>query len=147
MSTMEHTALDMSTFLLGAYEIGDMIKSSAEVATYLYWKQELEQCDEVQALIQQLNRKKELYEECQRFGHFHPDYHAALDEVKRIENKLDEIAVVQQFKVAEEELDDLLYQTSVTLAHAVSDSIKVPTNKLIPESGCSNGGSCSGKCS
>lgn len=146
MSVMEVQALDMATLLMKAYDVGDLINASKEVEEYLYWKQEIDASDEVKAIVRKLNSKKELYEECQRFGHYHPNYHAALDEVKKVEQELDQVHEVKQFKLAEERLDDLLYEVSTTLAYAVSDSIKVPSNKLITEGGCASGGPCSGGC-
>jgi cell fate (sporulation/competence/biofilm development) regulator YlbF (YheA/YmcA/DUF963 family) len=147
MSTMEVKTIDMSTLLMQAYEVGDLINSSQEVSAYLSWKREVEQSSEVQAIIKKLNDKKELYEECQRFGHFHPDYHAAMEAVKQVEAELDAIEIVKQYKLAEEQLDDLLYTVSSSIAHAVSETIKVPSNKLLPSGGGCSGGSCSGKCS
>lgn len=148
LSIMESRALDMSTLLTQAYEIGDLINSSTEVAEYLYWKEAVQQSQEVQKIVKKLERKKELYEECQRFGHFHPDYHAAMEEVKKVEEELEQFEVVKRFKFAEEQLDDMLYEVSNTIASSVSESIKVPSNKLLPSGGgCSTGGACSGKCS
>lgn len=147
MSVMEKNALDMSALLTGAYELGDMVLASQEAAEYFRWKAVMAEDPDAQAWIRQLQRKKELFEECQRFGHFHPEYHRAMDEVKAVQEKLDAIESVRRFKEAEERLDDLLYEISEIIAHSVSDTIKVPTNKLLPESGgCSSGGSCSGKC-
>jgi cell fate (sporulation/competence/biofilm development) regulator YlbF (YheA/YmcA/DUF963 family) len=147
MSVMEKTALDMAAVLMKAYQLADMINGSAEVADYLYWKDMLDQDAEVKALVQQLDRKKELFEECQRFGHFHPDYHKALDDVKQIEHQLEQIDSVIQYKASETKLDELLYDISTTIAFSVSDTIKVPSNNPLPsEGGCSTGGSCSGGC-
>ncbi|MEX2416587.1 MAG: YlbF family regulator [Paenibacillaceae bacterium] len=147
MSVMEKTALDMAAVLMKAYQLGDMINGSAEVVDYLYWKDFLDQDTEVKALVQQLDRKKELFEECQRFGHYHPDYHKALDGVKQIEHQLEEIESVARYKASEAKLDELLYDISTTIAYAVSDTIKVPSNNPSPsEGGCSAGGSCSGSC-
>ncbi len=147
MSVMEKTALDMAAVLMKAYHLGDMINGSAEIADYLYWKDFLDQDPEVKDLVAKLERKKELFDECQRFGHFHPDYHRALDEVKEIELQLEKIESVAQFKAAETRLDELLYEISTTIAYAVSDTIKVPSNNPLPsEGGCSTGGSCSGSC-
>jgi len=147
MSVMERTALDMATVLMKAYHLGDMINGSAEVADYLYWKEVLAKDVEVNNLILKLERKKELFDECQRFGHFHPDYHKALDEVKQIEQQLDEIEVVISYKASETKLDELLYDISTTIAYSVSDTIKVPSNNPLPsQGGCSTGGSCSGSC-
>lgn len=147
MSTAISGSLDMSAVLLRSYELGDLIKASKEAADYLYWKQQVEQSPEAGEWIQKLQQKKQLFEECRRFGHFHPDYHAALDEVKRVQEQLDAIDCVKRFKEAEDRLDDLLYEVSATIAGSVSESIKVPANKLLPESegsGCSAG--CGGGC-
>lgn len=146
MSVMEAQALDMSALLMYAYDIGELINASSEVATYLYWKNIMEHDEEVQNKMKEFARKKELFEECQRFGHFHPDYHAAMEQVKIVEQQLDQIDCVKQYKQAWERVDDLLYEVSTTIAHAVSDSIKVPSNKLITTGGCASGGSCSGNC-
>ncbi len=147
MSVMEKTTLDMAAVLMNAYHLGDMINGSAEVADYLYWKDLLDQDPEVKALVKKLENKKELFEECQRFGHFHPNYHKALDEVKGIELELEKIESVAKFKASEAKLDELLYEISTTIAYSVSDTIKVPSNNPLPnEGGCSTGGSCSGSC-
>lgn len=147
MSIMEQNALDMAAVLLKAYEIGDLINHSREIEQFLDSKRNMQESDEVQTLIRALDRKKELYEECQRFGHFHPDYHAALEEAHKAQEALDGHPLVQQFKHAEESMDDLLYSVSQIIAHSVSESIKVPSNQLLPSTGgCASGGSCSGNC-
>ncbi|WP_240417462.1 YlbF family regulator [Paenibacillus periandrae] len=153
MAVTEAQTLDMSAILMQAYDLGDMIKSSAETAEFLYWKQRLDQDAQVSGLVRQFDKKKELFEECQRFGHFHPDYHAALGQVQEIQNQLDSLESVRRFKLAEERLDNLLYSVSQTIAHSVSDTIKVPSNDPLASGGscstgsCSTGGSCSGGCS
>ena len=78
------------------------------------------------------------------------DYKITLDTEKQIRDGINaqvELAF-NKFKEAEEKLDELLHDVSKTIAHAVSESIKVPSNKILPDTGgCSSGGSCSGKCS
>jgi cell fate (sporulation/competence/biofilm development) regulator YlbF (YheA/YmcA/DUF963 family) len=150
MAIMESTSetLDMSAVLLTAYELADMIKYSADTADYLYWKERKENDPEVQRLTAEFNKKRQLFEECERFGHFHPNYHEALDQVKAIEAQLAEIEAYSRFQQAEKQLDELLYSVSELIAHAVSDTIKVPSNDPLAASGggCSTGGGCSGKC-
>ncbi|KIL41152.1 regulator [Gordoniibacillus kamchatkensis] len=147
MSIMEVQTLDMAAILMQAYEVGDLINRSQEAADFLYWKQVMEQDPEAQRLIRELEKMKELFEETQRFGHYHPNYHEALDKVRAVERKLDGIPSVARYKEAEDRLDELLYSVSETIAKSVSESIKVPSNKLEPIGhGCSSGGSCSGKC-
>jgi cell fate (sporulation/competence/biofilm development) regulator YlbF (YheA/YmcA/DUF963 family) len=66
--------------------------------------------------------------------------------VNEVQKRLEQIEAVRRFKEAEERLDDLLYTISTTIAHAVSDTIKVPSNNPLPGAGsCGSGGSCA-KC-
>lgn len=141
--TPEMTGLDISQVMLMAYELGDMINHSREAAEYLHWKKVVESSADIQEVVRLLARKKEAFADCERFGHFHPDYHRALDEVKEVEQQLDQFEAVRQYKKAEQELDDLLYEMSRTIAHAVSESIKVPSNNPLPvQGGCGSGGPC-----
>lgn len=142
MQTAVREELDMAQVLLMAYELGDMINQSYEVDEYLRWKRKVESAPEIQEKIRHLARKKELFAECERFGHFHPEYHRALDEVKEAERELDQFEAVRKYKEAEQALDDLLYDMSKTIAHAVSESIKVPSNHPLPVKGCGSGGAC-----
>lgn len=146
LSTIEldTRTLDMSAVLMQAYEIGDLINISEEVTRYLYWKDRVENDPEVQRQMRRFAREKERFEECERFGRFHPDYHAAVDAAKEAQAELDQLEAVRNFKEAEEALDDLLHSISETIAYAVSETIKVPSNKLLPSSGCGSG-NCS-KC-
>lgn len=140
--------MNMSILLTEAYELSEMINHSAEVADYLYWKQIMEQDEQVQAAIRSFEQAKVMFQEAERFGHFHPNYHEAMETASEKEKELNRFEVVQRFKQAEEALDELLHDISKTIAFAVSEQIKVPSNKLVPESGgCGAGGSCSGNCS
>lgn len=135
------SSLDMGSLLLSAYELGDWINQSAEVAEYLYWKSVVNQSEEVKLLQAQFAKAKELFEECQRFGRFHPNYHEAKDKVKQIEKQLAEIECVSKFKASEQAVDDMLYEVSRLIAESVSDTIKVPGNER-SLGGCGSGGSC-----
>jgi len=144
MSVTERVTVDMAEVLTYAYELGDMINNSTAVSDYLFWKQRVEESAEIQALVQKLNAQKELFEETQRFGHFHPNYHEAKDRVKAVELELEQFEAVSKFKTAEAELDGILYQMSEIIAYSVSDTIKVPSNDPNPSSGCGcgSGGKC-----
>lgn len=147
MAVMESHTMDMSAILLGAYELADMIKLSAETADYLYWKRLVEENEEVGKLTKEFTKQKERFAECERFGHYHPNYHEALEQVNKVQAQLDALEPVRRFKEAESRLDELLYEVSQLVAHSVSDTIKVPSNDpLAAGGGCSSGGSCSGKC-
>lgn len=143
MSVSQNT-VDMAELLTNAYELGDMINESTAVSDYLYWKQQVANDMEVQQLVKKLDAVKELFEETQRFGHFHPNYHEAKDRVVEVEKELEQFEAVRKFKLAEMELDDMLHQMSETIAYAVSESIKVPSNDPNAHSGgCGGGGKCS----
>jgi len=135
--------IDMAGLLTAAYELGDMINRSADTADYAYWKSQVQQNEEVKQLVKKFDKAKEKFEECQRFGRFHPDYHAAKDEVTAIQRQLDEHDCVQRFKRAEQALDELLHDVSSLIARAVSEDIKVPANESSAGGGCGSGGSCS----
>ncbi|WP_081667297.1 YlbF family regulator [Paenibacillus pinihumi] len=134
--------LDMAGLLLNAYELGDMIIDSADVADYLYWKTVVAADEEVQELKKAFLKAKDFFQECQRFGRFHPDFHAAKDKVKQIQSVLDSHECVRRYKEAEVAVDQLLYEISHLIATSVSDTIKVPGNESVG-SGCGSGGSCS----
>ncbi|WP_274655137.1 YlbF family regulator [Paenibacillus humicola] len=138
----ETSVLDMAALLLTAYDIGDMVNQSAEVAEYAYWKTAVERSDDVRKLALQFQKAKEQFEECERFGRFHPNYHEAKEKVEAIQRQLDEIECVSRFKSAELAVDALLHDIAAQIAGAVSDTIKVPGNDPLPK-GCGSGGSCS----
>lgn len=141
---MENVPADMVLLLSRAFELGDSLKHSEFAAEYVYWKDQVHQDAEVQSLTKQFAKAKEKFTECERFGRFHPDYNAALDQVYAMESRLDQVESVRKYKAAETSLDELLNDISRTLAYAVSVSIKVPDNDPNPKaSGCGNGGSCS----
>lgn len=151
MSIMEADALDMSTLLLEAYDLGDRINHSAEMVDFLYWKHRMNEDAKVGQLLRQFQRHKELFEECERFGHFHPDYHAAMDAVKAFQAEMDEYETIRQYKEAESRLDNLLHSVTKLIAQSVSEMIKTPGHDDSASGGgcsggCSSGGSCSGNC-
>lgn len=135
--------LDMTDIVLMSYELGEIINQSAEVADYLYWKSVVDQDAEVQAGVKLLDKAKELFQDCERFGRFHPDYHAAKDRVREAQAHLDTFEAVRSFKAAEQVVDTMLYDVSRLIADSVSETVKVPSNDPNPKgSGCGGGGSC-----
>jgi cell fate (sporulation/competence/biofilm development) regulator YlbF (YheA/YmcA/DUF963 family) len=125
-------SLDMAEILMEAYQLADRINESEEVRRYLHLKERLDADPEVRRLIGEFRRKKEKFEEAQRFGHFHPDYHAAKEEAESFQEKMARHPLIAEFLQAEEQLDRLLNEVSRTIAHAVSESVRVPVNDPRP---------------
>lgn len=147
MSVKERESLDFALLLSKTGELSDAMLRSVEMADYLYWKERKEADPEVARLASKLAKAKERFEECERFGHFHPNYHEALDEVNSVLAELEEVESAREFKRSEEALDKLLYDVSVVIARAVSDSVKVPGNDPLPSGGCGGGSGCGSGCS
>ncbi|MGM0873539.1 MAG: YlbF family regulator [Bacillota bacterium] len=104
-----------------------------------------------QQLIYQFTKTKDLYDDVQRFGKYHPDYRKISKDMRDIKRELDLNESVSNFKKAENELQALLDEISVQLGHAVSQHVKVPTGNPFFESscggGCGSGGGCGCKVS
>ena len=128
-------SLDMAEILMEAYQLADRINDSEEVKRYLRLKERLDSDPEVRRLIGEFRRKKEKFEEAQRFGHFHPDYHAAKEDAESFQEKMARHPLVAEFLEAEEKLDRLLAEVSRTIARAVSESVRVPVNDPRPIKG------------
>ncbi len=137
--------IDMAELIERSYELADMINQSQEVAEYLAAKNRMEQDEEAVRLRRLFARKKEEYEDVQRFGKYHPDYNRISAEVRELKRSIEILDSVQAFKRAETRLDEMLYMVSRTIADAVSENIKVPSNNPFLEAlsqGCGTGGSC-----
>jgi cell fate (sporulation/competence/biofilm development) regulator YlbF (YheA/YmcA/DUF963 family) len=143
MSVRERQALDYALLLNTAHDLSQSMLRSVQIADFLYWKSRLQVDHDATVWMKKLERAKDRFVECERFGHFHPNYHEALEAVQQIEHEGEQIESVKEFKRAEQQLDELLYDVSVLVAHSVSDSIKVPSNNPLPKGGgCGSGGSC-----
>ncbi|HEX7056591.1 MAG TPA: YlbF family regulator [Bacilli bacterium] len=146
MSVAEKKAIDMGELLLKAYELSDLIKNSAEAAQYLQYKRELANDPLAQSAIREFNKLKERFEECERFGRRHPDFYDTMKKTRHALAEVNAIESVKRYREAEKNLDELLNLVSRTIAHAVSETVKVPSNNPLPsESGCGSCGS-SGHC-
>lgn len=141
-----------SEILLQTYDLLDMINNSDELMTYFKYKGLVDEDEELKNLRKELRKANELYEETQRFGHFHPNYDDAKERIDKILIEINKNPNYNHYKKAEDELNDLFYLISNTLASSISTSIKVPKyNDLITGDSCSTGncsscgikGSCS----
>lgn len=95
-----------------------------------------------QGLISQFTKTKDLYEDVQRFGKYHPDYRRITKDMREIKRELDLNESVYSFKKAENELQALLDEISMQIGQAVSEHVKVPSGNPFFDTGSSCGGGC-----
>ena len=106
---------------------------------------------ELVSKIQAFNKTKELYEDVQRFGKYHPDYQYVMKTIRAQKRELDLDERIATLKLAENDYQDLLDEISVIIAHTISPAVKVPvSNPFFASSaggcstgGCGTGGGCS----
>lgn len=126
--------------IMSTYDLADMINQSEEVIEYLKNKKELEENPEVIKLKKQLSDARDFYEEAQRFGHFHPNFHEAKEKVDKVLAEINKNEIVKKYKKSEDNLNELLFLVSNTLASTVSPSIKVPrADNLMDDPFCTTG--------
>lgn len=99
---------------------------------------------ETQRKISRFVNLKELYEEVQRFGKYHPDYKRVMTQIRECKRDMDLDPLVAAFKLAENDLQHLLDEISMLVGGAVSEHIKVPTGNLFFDTASSHGGGCGG---
>ncbi len=96
--------------------------------------------------IKAFSRLKEHYEDVQRFGKYHPDYHTIMKKIREQKRALDLNEKIAALKIAENEYQDLLDEVSLMIGKSVSEAVKVPVSNpfFSTDSGCSTGGCGSG---
>lgn len=140
IATMEYVSI-----IDRAERLGSIIYESDVMKEYLAKKEALAQDKEAQSLIKAFNHIKEHYEDIQRFGRYHPDYHEIMKKVRSTKRAMDVHESVAAYKVAERNLQNLLDEISEILAFSVSEQIKVPKDgAFLKDSGCGcgSGGGC-----
>ena len=128
--------------------LGKLILQSEIADDYRRSLYKLKKNKHAQELISQFNKMKDLYEEVQRFGKYHPDFKTVTKEIRELKRQLDLNECIATFKKSEEAIQSLLDEISVIIGGAVSEHIKVPTGNPFFDSisscggGCGSGGSC-----
>jgi cell fate (sporulation/competence/biofilm development) regulator YlbF (YheA/YmcA/DUF963 family) len=130
-----------------AEELAQMVLESDIVEQYQICLYKLQTNKETQEKINRFVNLKELYEEVQRFGKYHPDYKRVMSQIREYKRDMDLDPHVAEFKLAENDLQSLLDEISMLVGGAVSKQIKVPSgnpffDKGSHGSGCGGGGSC-----
>jgi cell fate (sporulation/competence/biofilm development) regulator YlbF (YheA/YmcA/DUF963 family) len=140
-------SLDQAALLEESMLLAEMVSKSSIAQIYRSSKYLLEKDKNAQKLIDDFSEMKEKYDEVQRFGKYHPDFHKISSEVRTLKRELDFHDTIAAFKKAEKELENLLIECSRILAYSVSEQIKVPTgNPFFDESSCSGGCGSGGSC-
>ncbi|OIK14062.1 regulator [Bacillus sp. MUM 116] len=130
-----------------ADELAKMILESDVVEQYQISLYKLQHNRESQRKIKRFVSVKDLYEDVQRFGKYHPDYKKIMTEVRECKREMDLDPLVADFKLAENDLQTLLDKVSILIGGAVSEHIKVPTGNPFFDTGHSCSGGCgSGSC-
>ncbi|WP_075981042.1 YlbF family regulator [Bacillus massilinigeriensis] len=127
-----------------ANELAKMILESDVAENYRTHLYRMKTNKSTQQKIQAFVKMKDLYEEVQRFGRYHPDYKKVMMSIRETKREMDLDEHVANFKKAENDLQSLLDEVSVIVGHSVSEHIKVPTGNPFFESSCSSGGCGSG---
>lgn len=142
ITTMVHVELlDQSD------QLATMILNSTIMDQYRRAYTDLKNDDIAQNLITEFNNLKSDYEDIQRFGTYHPDYRSIMRDVRRAKRKMDMNDKVATFKIVERELQQLLDEISESIAHSVSEQIKVPKDgAFLTDSGCGTGCGTGGTC-
>lgn len=129
-------------------QLAQMVLESEIAEQYRISLYRLQNNKEAQQKISRFVSLKELYEEAQRFGKYHPDYKRVMAEIRGCKREMDIDPFVAEFKLAENDLQSLLDEISILIGGAVSPQIKVSTGNPFFETksthgaGCGSGGSC-----
>lgn len=133
-----------------ADEISAMILSSEQAQKLRNAYDDVYSDESLVHQISAFNRMKEQYEDVQRFGKYHPDYHTIMKQIRQQKRSLDIDERVANLKVAENDFQDLLDELSLIIGKSVSEAVKVPvsnpffaTSSSSCGTGCGTGGGCS----
>lgn len=130
-----------------AEQLAEMALESDIVEQYQICLYKMQNNKTTQEKIRRFVGLKELYEEVQRFGKYHPDYKRVMTQIREFKREMDLDPHVADFKLAENDLQNLLDEISMFVGTAVSKNVKVPAGNpfFSTEShggGCGSGGSC-----
>lgn len=123
-------------------QLAEMILQSDVVEYYQSCLNNIKKNKNTQKKIRDFVKEKELYEDVQRFGRYHPDYQKVMKNIRELKREMDMDPFVAEFKKAENDLQSLLDEVSMMIGHSVSPHVKVPTGNPFFDSGSSCGGGC-----
>ena len=138
-------------FILDATdELNAMILSSKQAEELRKARNAVYSNAQLTSQIREFNKMKEHYEDVQRFGKYHPDYHTIMKKIREMKRAIDLDETIATLKLAENDFQDLLDEVSLIIGKSVSEAVKVPvSNPFFATSGsscgtgCGTGGGCS----
>ncbi|MGD6816300.1 YlbF family regulator [Metabacillus sp. 84] len=151
--SLVYATMESVQILDQADQISDMILQSELAETYRACLNDLKNDQPAQEIVSRFVKVKDIHEDVQRFGKYHPDYKQISREMREVKRELDLNEKVAAFRRAETALQTLLDEISVQLGSAVSEHVKVPTGNPFFDSlsacggGCGSGGGCGCKVS
>ncbi|TWT04742.1 YlbF family regulator [Planomicrobium sp. CPCC 101079] len=125
-----------------ADELSEMIIQSEQAKQYQEAYSTVYNNKDLANRIYDFARLKERYEEVQRFGKYHPDYHRVMKQIRIDKRTLDLNEHIAALRLAENELQDLIDQVSFIIGRSVSEAVKIPSSNPFFSSDSSCGGSC-----
>jgi cell fate (sporulation/competence/biofilm development) regulator YlbF (YheA/YmcA/DUF963 family) len=136
------------TIIESAEELTGMFLSSEAIADYRKAYNAVYSDAVLVKEIQAFTEMKERYEEVQRFGKYHPDYHIVMKSIRVQKRELDLNERVAALRLAENDVQYVLDEIGSIIAKSVSDAVKVPAGSAFFSdsscgSSCGTGGSCS----
>ncbi|WP_338781769.1 YlbF family regulator [Metabacillus sp. FJAT-52054] len=151
--SLVYATMESVQILDQADEISEMILQSDLAEAYRMRLADLKNDQTAQDIVSRFVKVKDIYEDVQRFGKYHPDYRQISKDMREIKRELDLNEKVAAFRRAETGLQTLLDEISIQLGSAVSEHVKVPTGNPFFDSlsacggGCGSGGGCGCKVS
>ena len=128
--------VSMKEIMEKARQLADLIVQSEEVDFYRRAEQQIKRSQKVQSLIAQIKRKQK---ELVHAKHLNKEQLAAQleEELERLQDELDEIPIVAEFKESQLEINDLLQMVTNVIANTISEKIILSTggNPLTGETG------------
>lgn len=118
------------------------IRTSSLFQTYQQAKVQLHQSATAQQCAAEFLQAKEQFEQIERFGKFAPDYKEKQRALRKAKRALDVQEEVAEFRFSENDMQAVLDEICLAVAHQISDEIKVDAGSpfFTTKSGC--GGNC-----
>ncbi len=146
------TTMETITITEKAEALGQIVIQSEIGENYFNHLYKVKNDELAQQKMRRFVALKDLYEEVQRFGKYHPEYKRVNLEIREAKRDMDLHPTIADFKQAETDLQTILDEISLKIGRAVSPQIKVPVGNLFFDSsssssscssgGCGSGGSC-----